>query len=959
MSAFSTMLKDQLGIKDRPELKDEKQHAPGARLPLGDRVIAGVDKYTTLDQLIGLKAVVRFIVHDQEVGAYLLQRKNGFQFVFGFDIGGYHSFLLEDQMKGLWEGVIAATRAMPEGEPLGGRLASFKSCDDRIEYLYDLIQKCSNGAIKQLLMAEVQRTEALAAAGLREPKILQFFPSYIGRKKEDEDTQADKAVAGVTGFLDTLYGLYKGSSRTRKQKEAKAAFLDAYTQGFQVWKDLLSQSMGVNVTPMNPFQMWESLWKRFNHSPVEPIPYLVTFHHDMFGSRFEEEGDRKSHITQYLQHDCTPQLDHQFVKLEHFDAHAQEVKKNYVGVMSFADKIEAWANGYQQLRYLWNFISQDSITDTEIFFQVSAADKSRAAKEAASLYQQALLDIRNAEEKSRYAARAETQVSETKQLMLGLTQGDAPCWIGACVLVHRASMAELEQACLDIKTKLRPNRVDRERDVAWKVWLQSTFCDTNPLMKIPGVGDLRFKYQAHEVPGMLPLICTKSPDRTGVEFIARDGGTPYPIDLFAQGKEENIGIIAGHRSGKSETALAFLTHALSQEIPGTVLDYPTKDGSSSFYHYTQYVGGEYLDIGSESINLLEPPDLRKLPKAKQAERFKDFLQSCRIQIVALLNPDPDDYQLKQGVDDVLDLALSVFFTDGLIQDRYEKAINAGLGTEAWQDMPTLIDFAGYCIRERLPLQGLADNVDLDRILSFLQRRFAAKLDPNKPLGQAIARPSTVKTDAPLIVFALRNMTDEDSAVYSLAAFSVAARRSLQYEKSFVIFDEAQQLAGFDGICELAKSLLTTGTKQGIRTCMITNDFDALAKSKAGSSVAATLNNVLIGRLEHHDAEAISKAFNIPAAVIAPTTGHKFYLDKQTLSSSWLYAKGGKYVYLRRYAPPRAMSLSASNNWERSVRDWYFEQYGLREGLKQFSQTHIHSLKTGQPLTIPQEEAISS
>jgi hypothetical protein len=958
MKGFSTVIREQLGLKNDPASKAEKQFAPGARLPLADRVIAGVDKYTTLDQLLPIKAIVRFRVYEEEVGAYILQRPDGtFQFVFGLDVGGYHSFLLEHQMEGLWNGVIAATRAMPEGEPLGIRLASFKSCDDRIEYLYGLIQGCKNPAIANLLMAEVQRTEALAAAGLREPKLLQIFASHTGRKKDDEETQADKTLKSVTGILDWMYGMYRGgNNKAKRQQEAKNTFLEAYTQGYQSWKDLLSQAVGVTVAPMSPAQMWEVLWKRINKSPVQPIPYLVTFTHDALGSRFEEEGDRSFHLTRHLQHDCTPRLDHQFVRLDHYDEHAQTIINNYVGVLSFTDKVEAWSSGYQQLRYLWNLISHDSVSDTEIYCQLIAADKSQTAKQASTLYQQAMLDAQNASEKTRYQARAETQIKETKALMMGLSQGDAPCLIGACMLVHRPSLPELERACLDIRTKLRPNKIERERDVASRIWLQTTFCDTNPLMRIPGVGDLRFKYQAHEVPGMFPLIATKSPDNIGVEFIARDGGTPYCVDLFSQGKEKHLGIIAGHRSGKSETAISFCTHALSQAIPVTVMDYPTKDGTSSFYHYAQYVGGAYLDIGKESINILEIPDFRGFSKEDQEERFKDFSQFCQVQIMALLNPDPEDYQLKQGVSDVLDLALGVYFGDGLIQQRYTKAITEGFGTEAWQDTPTLVDFAEFCIRERLPLQNLSNkNLDLDRILSFIQRRFAAKLDPQKPIGHAIARPSTVRTDSLFTVFALRNMTDEDSAVYSLAAFSVAARRSLQYERSFVVFDEAQQLAGYEGICELAKTFLTTGGKQGVRVCMITNDFDALVQSKAGSSFAATLNIRLLGRLEHHDAEAVGKAFKIPDEIMTPTTDHRFYLDKQTLSSSWLLVEGAKYTYLRRYVPPRAMSLSASNIWERKVRQWYFERYGMQEGLRRFSEVHILSLKTGEPLSVPEEE----
>ena len=78
-----------------------------------------------------------------------------------------------------------------------------------------------------------------------------------------------------------------------------------------------------------------------------------------------------------------------------------------------------------------------------------------------------------------------------------------------------------------------------------------------------------------------------------------------------------------------------------------------------------YVGGAYLDIGKESINILEIPDFRHLPSNKQEERFTDFLVFVNRQIIALLNPDPDDYKLKQACDDIISEALREFYCDGM------------------------------------------------------------------------------------------------------------------------------------------------------------------------------------------------------------------------------------------------------------------------------------------------------
>ncbi len=164
---------------DGPSKNKKSDARPGQRLDPGDREVLGVDRVHTLDMFMDIRAVLSFECYgNAPVGAFLLQRKDEFRVVFGFDAVGFHSFALEDELEDAWHSVITATKLLPEGDLLGIRLSSFKQSSDRIEALYQQIQQCPNPALDSLLMAEMKNVEVLANKGLREPKNLEFFPNF-------------------------------------------------------------------------------------------------------------------------------------------------------------------------------------------------------------------------------------------------------------------------------------------------------------------------------------------------------------------------------------------------------------------------------------------------------------------------------------------------------------------------------------------------------------------------------------------------------------------------------------------------------------------------------------------------------------------------------------------------------------------------------------------------------------
>lgn len=143
------------------------------------------------------------------------------------------------------------------------------------------------------------------------------------------------------------------------------------------------------------------------------------------------------------------------------------------------------------------------------------------------------------------------------------------------------------------------------------------------------------------------------------------------------------------------------------------------------------------------------------------------------------NLSSSERQLRQLIRSLLVPVINSFFEDERIKCRYALAISDGFGTDAWSQMPTLSDFLDYfLVSGRSEVRAdLADSEQIDQAINqiVVQLRFWL----NSRIGHAISRPSTFRSDARLLVFALRNLSEaEDAAILALSAYSAALRRGL-------------------------------------------------------------------------------------------------------------------------------------------------------------------------------------
>jgi hypothetical protein len=876
--------------------------------------IAGNEtRLTPFEDALHLATMLRVSLNGRDIGAYILTKgtqKDRFCFVFGFECRGIHTTLRPEQIDTIVNNIEAGLKDIPTDERMTLHLGSFSSDKTRQQELASLIKNAPSRDIKYLLMAERARVKELTISGIRKPKFLRIYVTYT---VESSNTNADDWIERLLAKAESWWLKFKGELSEVEYQRLETIITNAYKQGFLRWEQLLANKMGLDIKPLTADELWEETWRRFNDTQPIDIPQLITL--DENGIHEQVNSDLPStkllidniHSTTLLMESNVPCADRRWVN----------VKNRYIGVMTFLEKPGGWRNKSTQLRYIWELLARETVVDTEVFCELTTANPAFVKTTLQRVLKQSNMTTIMAQEKSKTIdVNAQLKLKKSVAAQEQLYEGAVPIYTGIAILVHRPSIEKLEEATRYIENCFqRPARVIRETEYAWKIWLQTLPIVWEGLLAKPF--NRRQLYLTSEVPGLMPLVLTKQGDRQGFELIAEEGGTPIHIDLFNQHK--NLALFATTRAGKSVLVSGILTQALAHGIPVVALDFPKPDGTSTFTDYTEFMegNGAYFDISKQSNNLFEQPDLRSLDPEQQRDRTLDyisFLESALMTMV--LGSSTESQILSQTVRSLLNLALEAFFADEGIKERYHQAIAGGFGSPAWPKTPTLKDFLYFCSPEHLQLNSVSGRVD--DALSQIQLRLRFWLSSR--VGQAISAPSSFPTDAQLLVFALRNLSDsEDAAVLSLSAYSAALRRALSSPASIFFIDEAPILFEFEQISDLVGRVCANGAKAGIRVILSAQDPDTIAKSKAASKILQNLTTRLIGRIQPVAVDSFADILKYPRNIISRNASESFFPRKEGIYSQWLLDDNGIYTFCRYYPGYEQLAAVANNPHEQTAR----------------------------------------
>jgi hypothetical protein len=223
------------------------------------------------------------------------------------------------------------------------------------------------------------------------------------------------------------------------------------------------------------------------------------------------------------------------------------------------------------MRYLWEVLARDAIYDTEIYCQLTRANEAMVKTNMQRLTKQAITTSTVASKGGTIDVKAGLNLKKGVEAQEALYEGSVPFHTAVVFLVHRDTRAELDDAIRFISSLfLRPAWVAPEQEYPWLIWTQTLPICWERLLARPF--NRRQVYLSSEVIGLLPLIKPRAIDKTGLELIAAEGGTPLFIDFCT--KHRNLCLFGTTRSGKSVIASGLLTQALAHGMPVVAMDYP-------------------------------------------------------------------------------------------------------------------------------------------------------------------------------------------------------------------------------------------------------------------------------------------------------------------------------------------------------------------------------------------------
>lgn len=691
----------------------------------------GTQRYTfkPFEDESHLECLCRLSLRGRDVGAYLLKKREQYTFVFGFQPVGIHTLLAQGQAETVLKHLEEGLKGFRPNDRLRIHLRSFADDHSRQQALETLVQSNADLESKFLLMAQQRAVREMTNQGVRQPKQIYLFASYT--LESGQSTHADHTEKLLAWLVDK-YDTFKGLKDKKEQQEYTQLLKAAFTNGYLHWEQQINSRMGLQAAPMDADQLWVYLEGQFNHGLPRPIPQCLTLTESAEGLVLSEQINEELQASSVLirgenGRPSHPQADRQWVK----------VKDQFVGAVVLESKPMGFTSPEHQLYFLWQALSQFS--NCEFVCELAAADRTMTRITLQRLTKQNLTATFRANLLKNVDVASQMRMKQGVDAQEQIYQGALPIWVSVIALIHRESAEGLSEACQRLTNTFHQGAFIRETEVAWSLWLKSL-----PIVKDWLLGDGRKQlYLTNEAPGLMPVACPREIDSQGIELLTHAGNRPIHVD-FAN-KHRGILIFGETRSGKSVLAAEIFVWAIANGMNVISLDYPKPDGTTTYTDLVKFFGdqGAYFDIGSETNNLFQIPDLRHLPEKEQSERLDDYKEFLVKALDTMVMGADIENAMGKRVHTVLWQALAAFFEDTDILARYAAALEQGFGSRAWQEMPTLVDFVN--VVESLDL-GLESQLVTDAIATIL---LELRGWLTSRVGKAISQPSSIRTDAQL------------------------------------------------------------------------------------------------------------------------------------------------------------------------------------------------------------------
>ena len=810
-----------------------------------------------------------------------------------FNLVGLHPQLTDSDIINQSNAISNALKDIPQGESICFVFGCRSKFNKRNRQLSELIN-VKFPIMGIILESEKLKTEEITKRGLRQEW---HHYAIVNWSQENQDIRQNSDTISVVinsfkNFFTSHFRNLLGTQNNYWKNVYVKLARDIYSNSFLPWKIRLESKGKLLLSSLDHLQAYELLANRFNN---------------------EIDRDLEANIPQKINvSDVSGKLRHRVVvnnPLNHKDLLSKliegdegisncpnhderrdrlRVRNDLVGILKMVVPPEKVPFG-EQVFWVWERMKQIEVRDTDVFVEITPGDEEQSRTNLRRLVRQSTYANKYAAEKGNVIdVDASNLSNEAIEAQKRLRSGAKPLIVSFTIHVYRQNDIELDIACERLIQLFAPAKLVREDKVCWKRWLESLPINNQKIQTSTEMfSEARMtSLDTLSVRSLLTLIRPRDIHDSGVEFIYTEGGYPIYINLVEKCMR---GIITGATgSGKTVMAFAHMKQALYREDRVCVGFDMSNEGEGTLKPIVEMLGdeGAYINLIEQSINILQPPDLRKYNLEIQERRRKIWLDSRKKIITAFvigsqvrndINPDI--------ISSIITLALEAFITDIDIVRRYNAALENGWKSPQWQKIPVLKDFLFFCTKDKLDISnfGTQQAEALDLIVTNIKAKLA---DPN--IGDCISKPSTVSPNARLQFFGLSGLTDDNNAyILSLVAQGACLNASLEYEKSLVVIDECPALFAKPGFTELVGMQFSLGRKEGTSVLLIGQNMEAITQCQNSSQIIRNTDFHFIGRISSDGIKHYAETLDIPPNNLRQNAGDTFGIDRILGCSYWL------------------------------------------------------------------------
>ena len=893
-----------------------------------------------------LTSIVNYkLPNETEVGALLLDTNKSlddpeYKLRFIWECQGIHSDYGEIEAESIVNSIAALSRELPIGERLRVEYHCFSNYDARQAELEGLFENAPV-TCKRLIAEEMKILQDLDAKGQRRPKRIFLMGTFTASLRDRESELTEK----ILKFGITAYQKLSGSVKEVRQQKIDKILLDAYEQGFLKWQNLFRDKLQVQVKPLSGEKVWQHCraeLNRFNDRKlgIEPevAPQLIQI--DLVNGTIGETIRRALHPTSLImrQPSAIPTSNRDHVSVD----------RKHIGSMLFKSQPRAFEEQNRQslpevqLNYLWKLLDKDVMRDCKIVLELSRPEIFGTRFNNQQLIRQEHYRKKAADAKGQIDVAADIALQESIDAEKQLIGGDPIIEFALTLFLYRDTPEAIHSHSQEIHSYFQsPADMVLEMDTCDSLWLSSLPIYGNSML-YDSIRDRRDRERSQVVASYYPLVTTVNAHKSGLEFIATDGGSPVYLDPFKH--MGHIALWGKTRSGKSLFAAMIIQYALAQGIPATILDLPPDKKASTFRDFTLNMGGAYIDIFNDALNFFETPEIPLDLDHSDREDLKkqnteSILQILGAMVLGAKGELPNTSSSK--VYSLLTRALKRFFGDNQIMIRYDRARRGGIGSEEWKTYPVLGDFLGFCSIERINLKDVTED-DINT-LSTIKSQLERWIDGS--YGQTINSPSSVNLNLPLMTIAMRGVSSPDeAAVFGTIMYAAAMRRAIASadKKGSLLFnDEASITFKLAPLSLAIGRIAANGLKAGMRLMLAAQEPTSVYNSAGGMQIKDALSYHLIGRIGSLPQYCDPNILDVPQALAIVNADDNFLPDTATCSSQWLLKLADRFTHVRIYLPPSLVSLTANNIDERQERKARTEAAGREENSGSSQKVLIH------------------